>query len=156
MKRRELPRAVGLVVWTFLAVVVLTGLAVLFMHLEIDSVIRSWAAGNPSAQEILASGGMEALRESKIVPKFVPLAFVSYIVLVVLVVVLVALFVDGHGWARHVLSWLCVLGVLVSVLGLRHDLPASLVVVAALLIVAYAVALVCLWHRQSSRHLRIN
>ena len=70
-----------------------------------DEVILGWAEGNPSAQEILAQGGIEQLRDSPIVPGFVaaggrglrgvrrcsPWCSPSF-------------FVDGHGWARLVLT----------------------------------------------------
>ena len=135
MPMREVPGSITHAVRSLLALVVVSGAAVLLTWLQHDEIIRAWAKGNSSAQEILASGGMAALRDSAIVPKFVPLALVSFVVFVVLVVVLGAFLVDGHGWSRLVLTGTSLFGVLVASLGLNHGLPAAFVIVSALFLV---------------------
>lgn len=152
--RRELPGSLTHAVWSMLALVVVSGVAVLLTWLQHDAVIRAWAKGNASAQEILASGGVGALRDSAIVPKFVPLALVSFIVFVVLVVVLGAFLVDGHGWSRLVLTALSSFGLLVAALGLDHGLPVSFVVVSSLFLVLCVVLVALLWHKDTTGHLR--
>lgn len=153
---RELPGSITNALRNLVALVVVSGMAVLLTWLQHDEVIRAWAKGNSSAQEILASGGMAALRESAIVPKFVPLALVSFVVFVVLVVVLGAFLVDGHGWSRLVLTATSFFGVLVAVLGLNHGLPTAFVIVSALFFVLSLTLVFFLWRKDASTYLRVN
>jgi len=153
---RELPGSITNALRNLVALVVVSGMAVLLTWLQHDEVIRAWAKGNSSAQEILASGGMAALRESAIVPKFVPLALVSFVVFVVLVVVLGAFLVDGHGWSRLVLTATSFFGVLVAVLGLNHGLPTAFVIVSALFFVLSLTLVFFLWRKDTSTYLRVN
>ena len=96
-----------------------------------DDVILGWAKGNPSAQEILAQGGIELLRDSPIVPGFVALSVVAFVGFALLVLVLGSFFVGGYGWTRPVLT---------ATAGLRrpgrrglprHHLPVIFVVLSA-------------------------
>jgi hypothetical protein len=153
---RELPGSITNALRNLVALVVVSGMAVLLTWLQHDEVIRAWAKGNSSAQEILASGGMAALRESAIVPKFVPLALVSFVVFLVLVVVLGAFLVDGHGWSRLVLTATSFFGVLVAVLGLNHGLPTAFVIVSALFFVLSLTLVFFLWRKDTSTYLRVN
>ena len=153
---RELPGSITNALRNLVALVVVSGMAVLLTWLQHDEVIRAWAKGNSSAQEILASGGMAALRESALVPKFVPLALVSFVVFVGLAVVLGAFLVDGHGWARLVLTGTSLFGLLVAGLGLNHDLPAAFAVVSALFLVFCLTLVFFLWRRDTSTYLRVN
>ncbi|MCW2833087.1 MAG: hypothetical protein JWN68_1040 [Nocardioides sp.] len=154
--RRELPGSVTNAVRSLTALVVVSGVAVLLTWLQSDAVIRSWAKGNPSAQELLASGGMASLRDAAIVPKFVPLAVVSFVVFVALAVVLAAFLVDGHGWSRLVLTATCLFGALVAGLGLSHGLPAAFVVVSALFVVLCLALVFFLWRKDTSDYLRVH
>lgn len=154
--RREFPGSVTGSLWSVVALVAVSGVAVLLTWLQRDQVIRSWAKGNPSAQEMLASGGMTSLREAAIVPKFVPLALVSFVVFVVLVVVLVAFLLDGHGWSRLVLTATSLFGVLVAGLGLSHGLPTAFVVVSALVLLLCVALIFFLWHKDTSDYLRVH
>ena len=156
MPTRELPGSITNSLRNLLALVVVSGAAVLLTWLQHDEIIRAWAEGNSSAQEILATGGMVALREAAIVPKFVPLAVVSFIVFVVLVVVLGAFLADGHGWARLVLTGTSLFGLLVSFLGLNHGLPIPFVIVSALFFVLCLTLVFFLWRKDTSTHLRVN
>ncbi|PUA80570.1 hypothetical protein C7S10_12465 [Nocardioides currus] len=149
-----MPGSIALALRTLLALVVVSGVAVLLTWLQHDEVIRAWAEGNSSAQEILSSGGIAALRDSTIVPKFVPLALVSFIVFVVLVVVLGAFLADGHQWSRLVLTALAGFGVLVASLGLNHGLPLVFVIVSALFLLLCLALVVVLWRRDASAYLR--
>jgi hypothetical protein len=153
---RELPGSITNALRNLVALVVVSGIAVLLTWLQHDEVIRAWAKGNSSAQEILASGGMAALRESAIVPKFVPLALVSFVVFLALVVVLGAFLVDGHGWSRLVLTATSFFGVLVAVLGLNHGLPTAFVIVSALFFVLSLTLVYFLWRKDTSTYLRVN
>ncbi len=153
---REKPGSITNAVRSLLALVVVSGVAVLLTWLQNDEIILAWAQGNPSAQEILSAGGMTALRDSAIVPKFVPLAVVSFIVFVVLVLVLGAFLVAGHGWSRLVLTGTSFFGLLVSVLGLNHNLPTAFFIVSALFLVLCLLLLFFLWRKDTSTYLRVN
>lgn len=154
---RDVPGSIANAVWSLLALVVVSGAAVLLTWLQHDEVIRAWAQGNSSAQEILATGGIDALRATpNLVPKFIPLAVVSWIVYVALVVVLAAFLIAGHGWSRLVLSATGLFGVLVASLGLNHSLPTSFVIVSGIFI-ALSVALgFFLWRKDASAHFRVS
>lgn len=155
-RSRAIPGSITRAVQSLLALVVVSGAAVLLTWLQQDEIILAWAQGNSSAQEILASGGMAALRESAIVPKFVPLALVSFVVFVVLVGVLAAFLVDGHGWSRLVLTATSLFGVLVASLGLNHGLPTAFVIVSALFFVLSLTLVFFLWRKDTSTYLRVN
>lgn len=153
---REKPGSITNAVRSLLALVVVSGAAVLLTWLQHDEIVLAWAQGNPSAQEILSSGGMAALRDSAIVPKFVPLALVSFVVFVVLAMVLGAFLVDGHGWARLVLTGTSLFGLLVAALGLNHSLPTAFVIVSALFLVFCLTLVFFLWRKDTSTYLRVN
>lgn len=156
MIRRQLPGSITNALRSLVAIVLVLGATAALTWVQRDDVIRSWAKGNPSAQDLLASGGMDALRESAIVPKFVPLALVSFVVFVILALVLAAFLVDGHGWARLGLTATAVFGVLVAAVGLRHSLPPLFVVLSSLALVLYAALVFFLWRRDTSAYLRVH
>lgn len=153
---RDVPGSIANAMWTLLALTVVSGAAVLLTWLQHDEIIRSWAQGNPSAQEILASGGISALRDAAIVPKFIPLALVSFVVFVSLVVVLGAFLKGGHGWSRLVLTATSLFGLLVASLGLNHGLPTGFVIVSGLFFVLCLMLVFFLWRKDSSAYLRVS
>jgi hypothetical protein len=140
-------RVLGLIVAT-------SGVITLLIWLMRDEVILGWAEGNPSAQEILAQGGIEQLRESPIVPGFVALSVVAFVGFALLVLVLGSFFVGGHGWTRRVLTATAGVGVLVGVVCLDAHLPTIFVVLSALVIVEGLVLSFFLWRRETSDYLR--
>jgi hypothetical protein len=154
--RRQVPASVAHALRVLVAIVLLSAATALLTWVQRDEVILSWAKGNPSAQEILASGGIEALRDSAIVPKFVPLAVVSFVVFLLLAVVLAAFLVDGHGWSRLVLTLMAVFGVLVAALGLLNHLPVLLEVLSVVSMVLYAALVFFLWRKDTSAYLRVH
>ena len=156
MLRRQVPASVANALRVLVAIVLVSAATALLTWVQRDEVILSWAKGNPSAQEILASGGLDALRESAIVPKFVPLAVVSFVVFLLLAMVLAAFLVDGHGWARLVLTLLALFGALVAALGLLNHLPTLFVVLSSVSIVLDAVLVFFLWRRDTSAYLRAH
>ncbi|WP_157559492.1 hypothetical protein [Nocardioides sp. Soil777] len=151
-----MPASVAHALRVLVAIVLLSAATALLTWVQRDEVILSWAKGNPSAQEILASGGIDALRDSAIVPKFVPLAVVSFVVFLLLAVVLAAFLVDGHGWSRLVLTLMAVFGVLVAALGLLNHLPVLLEVLSAVSMVLYAALVFFLWRKDTSAYLRAH
>jgi hypothetical protein len=156
MPVRQLPGSITNALRSLFALVLVSGAAVLLTWLQHDEIILAWAKGNPSAQELLASGGIAARRDAAIVPKFVPLALVSFVVFLVLAVVLGSFLADGHGWARVVLTGTGCFGLLVAVLGLTHGLPAAFVVVSALFFLFCVTLLFFLWRKDTSTYLRVN
>lgn len=151
---RQLPGSVVNAVRVLTAIVLVSGATAALTWVQSDEVILSWAEGNSSAQDILAEGGLDALRRSPIVPDFVPLAIVSFLVFATLAVVLAAFLVSGHGWARLGLTAMVALGVLVAAVGLRNSLPTMFVVLSLANLVLYAVLLLFLWRRETSDYLR--
>jgi hypothetical protein len=140
-------RVLGLIVAT-------SGLIALLTWLMRDEVILGWAKGNPSAQELLAQGGIEQLRESPIVPGFVALALVAFVGFALLAMVLASFFLGGHGWARLVLTATAGVGVLVGAVCLDTHLPPIFVVLSALIIVEGLVLSFFLWRRETTAYLR--
>jgi hypothetical protein len=154
--RRQVPASVANALRVLVAIVLVSAATALLTWVQRDEVILSWAKGNPSAQEILASGGLDALRDSAIVPKFVPLAVVSFVVFLLLATVLAAFLVDGHGWARLVLTLLALFGMLVAALGLLNHLPTLFVVLSSVSMVLNVVLVLFLWRRDTSAYLRAH
>ncbi|MCP3421205.1 hypothetical protein [Nocardioides pinisoli] len=140
-------RVLGLIVAT-------SGVITLLIWLMRDEVILGWAEGNPSAQEILAQGGIEQLRDSPIVPGFVALSVVAFVGFAALVLVLGSFFVGGYAWTRPVLTVTAGVGVLVGVVSLDTHLPAVFVVLSALVIVEGLVLSFFLWRRETTAFLR--
>jgi len=140
-------RVLGLIVAT-------SGVITLLIWLRRDDVILGWAKGNPSAQELLAQGGIEMLRESPIVPGFVALSVVAFVGFAALVLVLGSFFVGGYGWTRPVLTATAGVGVLVGAVCLNSHLPTIFVVLSALIIVEGLALSFLLWRRETSAYLR--
>ena len=151
---RELPgsvvnsmRVLGLIVAT-------SGVITVLIWMMRDDVILGWAEGNPSAQDLLAQGGIELLRESPIVPGFVALSIVAFVGFALLALVLGSFLVGGHEWARYVLTATAGVGVLVGAVCLDSHLPTIFVVLSALVIVEGLVLSFLLWRRETTAYLR--
>lgn len=154
MLTRQLPGSIVNALWVLVALVVAFGITAVLTWVERDELILSWSKGNPSAQEILSEGGLAALRESPIVPNFLPLAVVSFVVFALLALVLGAFLVDGHGWARLALTASAGFGVLVAVLAVRNHLPTAFLVLSIVTAVLHLALLFFLWHKDTSAYLR--
>lgn len=151
---RDVPRSVTNSVRVLGLIVATSGLITLLTWWMRDEVILGWAEGNPSAQEILAQGGIEQLRESPIVPGFVALSVVAFVGFTALALVLGSFFLGGHGWTRLVLTATAGVGVLVGAVCLDAHLPAIFVVLSALVIVEGLVLSFFLWQRETTTYLR--
>jgi len=149
-----LPRSIVHAVRALVAVVVVSGVIAVLTLVQNDAVILAWSEGNPSAREILATGGLEALKESPIVPKFGQLAVVSMVWFAMLVWVLGACLVGGSSWPRVWLTATVLVGILVAVVSLNNHLPASFVVVSSVVLLLDAVLLYFLWHKDTTAYLR--
>jgi hypothetical protein len=151
---RDVPRSVTNSVRVLALIVATAGVITLLIWLMRDDVILGWATGNPSAQELLAQGGIEQLRESPIVPGFVALSVVAFVGFAALALVLGSFFLGGHGWTRYVLTATAGVGVLVGAVCLDSHLPAIFVVLSALVIVEGLVLSFFLWQRSTTAYLR--
>ena len=151
---RDLPGSVANSMRMLGLIVATSGVIAVLTRLMRDDVILGWAQGNPSAQEILAQGGIEQLRESPIVPGFVALAVVAFVGFALLSAVLASFFVGGHGWTRPVLTSAAGLGVLVGAVCLDKNLPTVFVVLSAVVIAEGLALIFFLWRRETTTYLR--
>ena len=151
---RDVPGSVTNSVRVLGLIVVTSGVITLLTWWMRDEVILGWAEGNPSAQELLAQGGIEQLRESPIVPGFVALAVVAFVGFALLAMVLASFFLGGHGWTRLVLTATAGVGVLVGAVCLDSRLPVIFVVLSALVILEGLVLSYFLWQRETTAYLR--
>lgn len=150
----QLPRSITYAVRALVGVVVASGVIAVLTLVQNDAIILAWSEGNPSAREILATGGLEALKQSPIVPKFGQLAVVAMVWFVMLVWVLGACLVGGSSWPRVWLTATVLVGILVAVVSLNNHLPTSFVVVSSVVLLLDAVLLYFLWHKDTTAYLR--
>lgn len=148
------PASVMHVVRALMALVVVTGLGTILVWVRQDEVVRTWAEGNVAARKLLLEGGVQAVQDSPIVPSFVPLAIVFFVVFVLLVLVLLAFFVEGHEWARLSLAAVAVFGILGAAVVLRLGLPALFAVVSVVSIMLCLLVLFLLWRPATNRWFR--
>ena len=151
---RDVPGSVANAVRVLGLIVATSGVITLLIWLMLDDVVLSWAEGNPSAQELLEQGGIDQLRESPIVPGFLPLAIVAFVGFALLAMVLGSFFKGGHAWTRPVLTATAGVGVLVGAVCLDNHLPVIFTVLSALVIVEGLVLSYFLWQRETTTHLR--
>ncbi len=122
-------RAVQLVWVLVVAAAVITIVSVVFDH----DLVATWGDHGVSADD------------TRVPPTFAPVAIVLFVVVAALMLVLMALFRDGHDWARHSLGAGVVLVVIATVSVVRTG-PPTLFVVLALVTMALEIALlVCLY-----------
>ncbi len=131
-------------------VIVLSGLTVLLTWLRYDALVLEFAERNAAAGRILADQGLDALKESPLLPKFVPLAIVSLVVFAPLAGVLLLLLREAVSWARLGLSATVAFNVLLGVQGINRDLPWYFVVLVVASLVANLALLVTIWRREVS------
>jgi hypothetical protein len=122
--------------WLTIGAVAMTGLTAVLTVVFKDELVDAWAAGRS---------------ESSLVepPAFVPVAITMFFVFALLSAVLIALFRQGHNWARIVLSALMVLIAASTIAILRTDPPTLFLVVAVVSLVVDLAAAVALWHKDT-------
>ena len=151
---RDVPGSVANAVRVLGLIVATSGVITLLIWLMLDDVVLSWAEGNPSAQELLDQGGIDQLRESPIVPGFLPLAIVAFVGFALLAMVLGSFFKGGHAWTRPVLTATAGVGVLVGAVCLDNHLPVVFTLLSALVIVEGLVLSYFLWKRETTAYVR--
>ena len=153
-RTRVLPRSVVNSLRVLALIVLTSGVITLLTFVQRDEVILGWMKGNPTAREIYNQGGIEALRDSPIVPGFPALALVAFIGFALLAVVLASFFAGGHAWTRPVLTGTAFVGVLVGAVCLDKHLPTIFVVLSAVIILEGLALVFFLWRKDTTAHLR--
>lgn len=149
--RPESVRRALQVLW---ALVGFGALAVLLTWIFEDSLIRSWAEGHNSVRDVLAAGGIDAVKQGVIKPPaFVPVTAVMYLVVGGMLAVLAPLFAAGFEWAR-----VCLVGTLlvlvVGVVAVLITAPPAMFLVLSVIGLALTVALlVLLLHKDTTAFL---
>lgn len=153
---RQWPASVVNALRCLSALVGLMALGTLLTILLQDSLIESWAEGNPGASEILAEGGIDALKASSIaLPAFVPVVVVMFIVLLGLLAVLRVFLREGYEWARLSLVAVALLiGLAAGLIAFRESPPLVFVVVCVLALVVDLAFLVFLAHPDTTEFIR--
>src|SRR5690242_1714088 len=105
--------------------VALMALATVLTWLLEDELIEAWARRSAAGREILAEGGIDALRASSLsLPAFIPVVVVMFVVLVALIGVLRVFFREGYEWARLGLAGVAVVtGLAAGLIAFREDPP---------------------------------
>jgi len=152
--RRQLPGSLVMALRLLVGIVLVSGLTAVLTWVQEDDLVLAWGQRNPAAREVLAEGGFDALRESPIVPSFTPVAIVSFVVFLLFALVLAAFLVDGHGWARPVLTLTVLFAAMVAVLSLGRHLPTLFVVLSWISLALHAALLFFLWHKDTTAYLR--
>lgn len=152
--RRQLPGSLVMALRLLVGIVAVSGLTAVLTWVQEDDLVLAWGQRNSAARELLAEGGFDALRESPIVPSFTPVAIVSFVVFLLFAVVLAAFLVDGHGWARPVLTVAVLFAALVAVLSLGRHLPTLFEVLSWVSLALHAALLFFLWHKDTTAYLR--
>ncbi|WP_166140462.1 hypothetical protein [Nocardioides ochotonae] len=136
------------------ALVAFGAVAVLLTWIFEDDLIRSWAEGHRSVRDVLASGGIEAVKDGEIKPPaFVPVTAVIYLVMGGLLAVLAPLFAAGFEWARICLV-VTLLTLVVGVVAILITGPPSLFLALSVIGLMLTLALlVLLLHKDTTAYL---
>jgi hypothetical protein len=122
--------------WLAAAAVAMTGVTALLTVVFKSELVDAWAADRSDA------GAVEP-------PEFVPVAVTMFAVVALLSVVLIALFREGHDWARIVLSAVVVLVGIATFAILRTNPPALFLAIAVVSLVVDLAAVAALWHKDT-------
>lgn len=136
--------------------VALMALATVLTWLLEDELIEAWARRSAAGREILAEGGIDALRASSLsLPAFIPVVVVMFVVLLALIAVLRVFFREGYEWARLALAGVAVVtGLAAGLIAFREDPPAAFVVLCVLAILDDLLLLGLLFHRDTTEFIR--
>jgi hypothetical protein len=148
------PLSLTLALRLIVAMVLVGAVTVLLVIWRQDDLIRVWAEGNPATKGLLASHGLDAVKEGSVTPpRFVPVAITEYIVLAGLVGMLAVFLRYGYEWARISITVLLFFAAVASVAGFRVGQPGLFSIVTVILIVLFAALMVPLWHPATTAYL---
>lgn len=129
---RQRPGSVSLAIRVQAALVGVGALLTVATVVMREDLLQAWVDSNDTAREIVAEGGMDALRDSAItVPSFAPVGVVTFLVYGLLAWVLTMVFREGHAWGRWSLLALAAAHLFATVVLVRADLPVPFLVLAA-------------------------
>lgn len=154
MTHPKYPTSVRVTSWLGLCTIVLSGVIALLTWLRHDDLVVAWAERNSAAGKILASKGLQALKDSPIVPDFVALAIVSVAVFAPLLGVLLMFLREGVAWSRPALTVSLVIASVLAVQGINRDLPPTFLVLSVAQLVLQVATLASIWLPANSRFLR--
>lgn len=142
---------------TLTVLVVLGGIVTVLVVIFADPILRHWAEGNPGAREILATQGLEALKnppEGQIgAPQIVRVTVVLYIVVALLFWVLGVFLRNGYEWARTSVTLTVVFSVVAGAAGIMVRPLGFMVAGIALCMATGLAVLVFLWHPDTTRYI---
>ncbi|WP_300676629.1 hypothetical protein [Nocardioides sp.] len=148
------PWSLTLALRLIVAMIVVGAVTVLLVIWRQDDLITVWAKGNPAAKELLASHGLEAVKEGSVTPpRFIPVAITEYIVLAGLVGVLAAFLRNGFEWARISITVLLFFTGVAAIAGFRVGQPTLFSVFSVILLVLFVALMVPLWHPATTAYL---
>jgi hypothetical protein len=136
--------------------VALMALATVLTWLLEDQLIEAWARRSAAGREILAEGGIDALRASSLsLPAFIPVVVVMFVVLVALIGVLRVFFREGYQWARLALAGVAlVTGLAAGLIAFREDPPLVFAVLCVLALLDDLLLLGLLFHPETTEFIR--
>ncbi|TIC88654.1 hypothetical protein E8D34_02980 [Nocardioides sp. GY 10113] len=138
MKRPVTVDLASWLLWTLVAAGLVMSVAVVVFRGDLDRVWSPMEAGDTTVQPT----------------EFVPVVLVLYGVIAVTMLTMIQLFRHRHLWAQHGLACFA-LGILVGTLAvMRTDSPFLVLVGAGAAGVVAAVAVVFVWHPETSRFIR--
>lgn len=140
---QERPTAVTAALWSLAALAALTLLTAVLAIVFHDELTKAWASGRPDAASVQT-------------PAIAPVAVVMLVVVVVMVAVLMEFFRARHPWARTSLSAMLVLLTVATLATLRVGMPPLFVALAVASVALDVVALVTLWHRDTTAYLKAS
>lgn len=139
MSQRPLTvRVATWLLWLLIAGGLVVSILVVVFRSDLDAVWSPISAGDSTVQPT----------------DFVPVILVLYVVIAVTMMVMITLFHGRHLWAQHGLAVIA-LGILLGALGMmRTESPMMVRLAAVAAGVVAAVAVVFLWHPETTRYIR--
>ena len=120
-----------------------------------DDLIRSWAEGRRDLRRVLATQGLDAIKDGGVQPpEFVPVAIVLFVVMALLLWVLSAFLRAGYNWARVSLTFTLFFLAVGTLAGVKTGTPVLFTVISVASFPLEVAAIFFLWHKDTSAHLR--
>jgi hypothetical protein len=150
----ERPASLGLALRALLALIVVSGITVVLICVFRDSLIRSWAEGNPEASHVLHTQGLDAVKNGSVKPPhFVVPAITLFVTFAGLLGVLATFVRNGFEWSRIGITVLLGFGTVATIAALLTGLPALFVVCSAVAMAVGLVAVLALWMPATTRYI---
>ncbi len=136
------------------ALVVIGGIAVVFVIVFHDSLIRAWAETNPSVRHLLHTQGLEAVKHGVVRPPHLVAPAITFFVVIAGLLWVMAMFLrNGFEWSRIGITVLLLFSCFANVGAIRTSLPALFVVCSIVAMAVGATAIVLMWLPSSTRYI---